>query len=78
MAPLEGLKPSTHRVETGCSIQLSYRGIYQGLKVMTLKTKTLLQNFGFVNKPQTLAEGIEPTQTITSMERLTGFEPATF
>ena len=44
---------------------------------MTLKTKTLLQNFGFVNKPQTPAKGFEPNQTITGVELTIGFEPTT-
>ena len=44
---------------------------------MTLKTKTLLQNFGFVNKPQTQAKGFEPNQTITCVELTIGLEPTT-
>ena len=44
---------------------------------MTLKTKTLLQNFGFVNKPQTPAKGVEPIQATTGVELMTGFEPVT-
>ena len=44
---------------------------------MTLKTKTLLQNFGFVNKPQTPAKGFEPNQTITGVELTIGLEPTT-
>ena len=30
VAPLEGIEPSTHRLEGGCSCPLSYRGLERG------------------------------------------------